>query len=181
MRSQCSASEIRRSRKWQCRPETTRNMATGTFSRAAVIQMCRKSIVFGQCALRTRYLRAVVKASLHTQTRDSKLLFGRYIEGAAPSGSPRDWLTCSQLLEHHTHIPYHVDKPYSIDTKYRHWVHSLHCMHITTIEATCSGRQADDILFSPAETRSERTRPSCDKGRTGLANTVGKWEAKVRL
>ena len=181
MRSQCSASEIRRSRKWQCRPETTRNMATGTFSRAAVIQMCRKSIVFGQCALRTRYLRAVVKASLHTQTRDSKLLFGRYIEGAAPSGSPRDWLTCSQLLKHHTHIPYHVDKPYSIDTNYRRWVHSLHCMHITTIEATCSGRRADDILFPPAETRSERTRPSCDKGRTGLANTVGKWEAKVRL
>lgn len=99
----------------------------------------------------------------------------------APSGSPRDWLTCSQLLEHHTHIPYHVDKPYIIDTKYRRWVHSLHCVHISTIEATCSGQQADDILFSPAENRSERTRPSCDEGRTGLANTMGKWEAKLRL
>jgi hypothetical protein len=40
---------------------------------------------------------------------------------------------------------------------------------------------AENILLSPAEKRSERTRPICDEGRTGLANTVGKREAKVGL
>ncbi len=49
------------------------------------------------------------------------------------------------------------------------------------IKAPCSGEQADDILLSSAEERSERPRPICDKGRTGLANTVGKREAKVGL
>lgn len=47
--------------------------------------------------------------------------------------------------------------------------------------APCSEQQAENILFSPAEKRSERTRPICDECRTGLANTVGKGEAKVGL
>jgi hypothetical protein len=48
-------------------------------------------------------------------------------------------------------------------------------------EAPCSGQQVENILLSPAENRSERTRPICDECRTGLANTVGKREAKVGL
>ena len=56
------------------------------------------------------------------------------------------------------------------------------CMHITTIEATCSEQQTDDILFPPAINHClERSRPMCDEGRTGLANTVGKREAKIGL
>ena len=35
--------------------------------------------------------------------------------------------------------------------------------------------------FVPAEKRSERTRPICDDCRTGLANAVGKRDAKVGL
>jgi len=49
------------------------------------------------------------------------------------------------------------------------------------IKAPCSGQQADHILLSPAEKRLECTRPMCDEGRTGLADTMGKREAKVGL
>jgi hypothetical protein len=48
-------------------------------------------------------------------------------------------------------------------------------------EAPCSGTASRNILLSPAEKRSERTRPICDERRTGLANAVGKREAKVGL
>ena len=48
-------------------------------------------------------------------------------------------------------------------------------------EAPCSGQQVENVLLSPAEKRSERTRPICDECRTSLANAVGKREAKVGL
>lgn len=58
---------------------------------------------------------------------------------------------------------------------------SIHCTPITIAEAPCSGQQTENILLSPAEKRSERTRPTCGECRTGLANTVGKREAKFGL
>jgi hypothetical protein len=60
---------------------------------------------------------------------------------------------------------------------------SIHCKlrPISLTEAPCSGQQAENILLSPADNRSERTRPTCSECRTGLGNTVGKREAKVGL
>ena len=119
----------------------------------------------------------VVKASLHTPTCDSKLLFGRYVEGAATSGSIRDHPT-SRTSGVHTVWTSCIALTLIIGAECM----SIHCMHITTIEAICSGQQTDNILFSPAiNCCSERTRPMCDEGRTGLANTVGKRETKLGL
>lgn len=52
---------------------------------------------------------------------------------------------------------------------------------MTMTETPCSGQQTENILLSPASNRSERTRPICDECGTGLANSVGKREAKLGL
>lgn len=52
---------------------------------------------------------------------------------------------------------------------------------MTMTETSCLGQQAENILLSPAKNRSECTRPIRDECRTGLANTVGKREAKLGL
>lgn len=58
---------------------------------------------------------------------------------------------------------------------------SVHCTHITMTEAMLRTPSREYTFVPSRKTRSERTRPTCSECRTGLANTVGKGEAKFGL
>jgi hypothetical protein len=137
--------------------------------RASVVKLswCRK------------YFR-VVKASLHTRTcelRRSAIEDHSKGKHAAPSWFPQGPanLTCTNFSN--IRRRYHVDSPlHLLNIGAGNTYRTLQTMTVPMLR-----RASREYILSPAEKRSERTRSICDECRTGLANTVGKREAKVGL